>query len=86
MQNQKCALNFKRPFMTNLPDTTQANLIHLGAYAGFFGAIFTPENIAICSGVFSIVLSFSGILLNLIKIFKTNKTAIDGDKQNEKNS
>ena len=77
MQSQKCALSFKR---MNLPETPQTDLIHLGAYAGFFASIFTQENIAICSGVFSIALSFSGILLNLIKIFKTNKTAKDGEQ------
>lgn len=78
MQNQKCALNFR---FINMPETTQINLIQLGAYAGFFASIFTPENIAIASGVFSIALSFSGILLNLIKIFKTNKAAKDGNKE-----
>lgn len=77
MQSQKCALSFKK---MNLPETPQTDLIHLGAYAGFFGAIFSPENIAICSGVFSICLSFSGIILNLIKIFKQNKTAKDGEQ------
>jgi hypothetical protein len=54
-------------------------LLSIWAYFGFFASLITPDNISIIAGGFSIVLSLSGIVLNLIKIYKNKKS-----KQNEK--
>jgi len=48
-------------------------LLSIWAYFGFFASLITPDTISIIAGAFSVGLSFSGIVVNLIKIIKTNK-------------
>jgi len=59
----------------------RTDLIQVGAWSGFITAVLSPENIALAAGAFSILLSASGIVLNIIKIFKQFK-----NKNHEKNS
>jgi hypothetical protein len=48
-------------------------ILEVGAFTGFFASILTPANISIAAGCFSLVLSFTGIVLNLINIYKKTK-------------
>lgn len=47
--------------------------LEVNSYLLFITSLFTPDNIAIISGVMSISLSLSGILINIYKIKQTNK-------------
>ncbi len=47
--------------------------LEVNSYLLFITTLFTPDNIAIISGVMSITLSLSGILINIYKIKPTNK-------------
>jgi hypothetical protein len=47
-------------------------LIELNSYLLFILSIFTPDNIAMASGIMSITLSFTGIVINILK-HKNNK-------------
>lgn len=47
--------------------------LEITAYTTAAISFFTPENIAIVSGLASLCLSLSGILLNLYKIKKSNE-------------
>jgi hypothetical protein len=48
-------------------------VLEITAYSTALISFFTPENIAIISGLGSLCLSLSGILLNLYKIKKQNE-------------
>jgi hypothetical protein len=48
-------------------------LLSIWAYFGFFASLITPDNISIIAGAFSVGFSFSGIVVNLIKIYKSKK-------------
>lgn len=47
--------------------------LEITAWSGVLVSFITPENISIIAGAFSLGLSGTGIILNLIKIYKTSK-------------
>ena len=49
------------------------NFLEVTAWGSFLLTMITPENISIIAGAASLVLSTTGILLNLIKIYKNTK-------------
>jgi hypothetical protein len=49
------------------------NFLEITAWGSFLLTIITPENISIIAGGASLALSTTGILLNLIKIYKNTK-------------
>jgi hypothetical protein len=49
------------------------NFLEITAWGSFLLTIITPENISIIAGAASLALSSTGILLNLIKIYKNTK-------------
>jgi hypothetical protein len=49
------------------------HFLEITAWGSFLLTIITPENISIVAGAASLTLSGTGILLNLIKIYKNTK-------------
>jgi hypothetical protein len=49
------------------------HFLEITAWGSFLLTIITPENISIIAGAASLLLSTTGILLNLIKIYKNTK-------------
>lgn len=58
------------------------HFLEITAWSGFLLTILTPQNISIIAGAASLGLSVTGIILNLIKIYKTSK---QNTQKNEKN-
>jgi hypothetical protein len=49
------------------------HLLEITAWSGVILTIVTPENISMVAGAGSLALSITGIILNLIKIYKNTK-------------
>ena len=49
------------------------HFLEISAWSGFIFSIITPENISLFAGIASLALSGTGIILNLIKIYKNSK-------------
>ena len=49
------------------------HLLEITAWGGVILTIITPENISMVAGAASLALSTTGIILNLIKIYKNSK-------------
>lgn len=58
------------------------HFLEISAWGGVLLTIITPQNISLIAGAASLGLSVTGIILNLIKIYKTSK---QNTQENEKN-
>ena len=56
--------------------------LEISAWGGVLLTIITPQNMSLIAGAASLGLSVTGIILNLIKIYKTSK---QNTQENEKN-
>lgn len=58
------------------------HFLEITAWSGFLLTILTPQNISIIAGAASLGLSVTGIILNLIKIYKTSKQKTENNEKN----
>ena len=51
--------------------------LYATAWVGYIASVFTADKISIAAGIASLCVSISGIVVNLIKIYKSSKNEKD---------
>ena len=66
--------------MQHIKDSLMNNdhpILYVTAWVGYIASVFTADNISIAAGIASLCVSISGIVVNLIKIYKSSKNEKD---------